>query len=94
MRDASDDVAVLRPAPYLSANELADVTPWTPKAIRRKVERGHFLLGVHYFQPGGPGTEMFFDFKAVCAFIRGDAVSGQRGYDVDQARRQANTLLG
>ena len=38
------------PKPYLYAEELAALTPWTLEEIDAKVKRGTLRLGVHYFQ--------------------------------------------
>lgn len=38
------------PKPYLYAEELAELVPWSVEAIRKKVQRAELQLGVHYFQ--------------------------------------------
>ena len=35
--------------PYLYADELAALTPWSVEEIDAMVKRGTLLLGVHYF---------------------------------------------
>lgn len=57
---------------YLSAEQLAEVTPWTPDAIRRMVTRGMLQRGVHYFQPGGKGTQLIYKWSAIVALIEQD----------------------
>lgn len=47
------------PKPYLYADELAALTPWSVEAIDAKVRRGDFRLGVHYFQDGQRGRRIF-----------------------------------
>ena len=39
----------------------------------RKVRRGTFRLGVHYFQPQGRGTKLIFKWSAVVALIESRA---------------------
>jgi hypothetical protein len=48
--------------PYLSIEELAALTPWTPLAIRSKMKRGVFLENVHFFRLG---RRVFFKWSAV-----------------------------
>ncbi|MGH7894027.1 MAG: hypothetical protein ACREQL_05115 [Candidatus Binatia bacterium] len=38
------------PKPYLYADELAALTPWTAEAIKKKVQRGELRRNLHYFQ--------------------------------------------
>lgn len=35
---------------YLYVEHLAELTPWTPSAIRTMMSRGRFKEGVHYFK--------------------------------------------
>jgi hypothetical protein len=56
---------------YLNVEQLAEVTPWSPAAIRTKVKRGELVRGVHYFQRRR-GGELVFKWSAIVAFIEGD----------------------
>ncbi len=54
--------------PYLYAEELAELTPWTVEAINTKVKRGELRHGVHYFQEHGRARRTF-KWAAIVAFI-------------------------
>jgi hypothetical protein len=62
--------------PYLYADELAALTPWTLEAIRKKVQRGELRVGVHYFQEGRRGR-LIFKWAAIVGLIE----SGAGGHD-------------
>jgi hypothetical protein len=62
---------------YLNVKELAELTPWTPKAIKRLVERGIFLRGKHYFQLRGHRDRLIFKWPAIVELIEGP--SSQNG---------------
>lgn len=62
------------PKPYLSADELAQWTPWTLDAIEKMVRRGVLLRGVHYFQPFGRRRRLVFKWSAIVALIEGRAI--------------------
>lgn len=66
-------LAPLPPAvpPYLSTEQLAQLTPWSVQAIRTMVKRGVFQRAVHYFQPGGKGGGLVFKWSAVVELIEG-----------------------
>jgi hypothetical protein len=57
--------------PYLSTEQLAQVTPWSVSAVHTMVKRGVFQRGVHYFQPGGKGGALVFKWSAVVELIEG-----------------------
>ncbi len=57
------------PRPYLSADQLAALTPWSVDAIRRMVQRGVLRRDVHYFQPLGRGTQLIFKWYAIVGLI-------------------------
>lgn len=59
------------PRPYLYAEELSALTPWSTDAIDRMVARGILRLGVHYFQPGG---RRIFKWQAIVELIEGERV--------------------
>lgn len=61
------------PKPYLSANELAAVTPWTVEAIKKKVQRGELRRGVHYFQER-QGERLIFKWAAIVELIESGTV--------------------
>ena len=56
---------------YLSAVQLAALTPWSVEAINKKVRRGELVRGKHYFQPNGPGSQLVFKWSAIVALIEG-----------------------
>jgi hypothetical protein len=58
--------------PYVGIEELAALTPWSPRTIRRKIQRRELKRGVHFFQPGGRSAKLLFDWVAIEAYIRGD----------------------
>jgi hypothetical protein len=62
--------------PYLSAEQLAELTPWTPDAIEKMIRRGVLVPGVHYFQPFGRRTKLIFKWEAIVALIEGRAAPG------------------
>ena len=55
--------------PYMSAKQLAEVTPWTVNAIRKMMARGVLKRGVHYFQPLGRRREVVFKWSAIVVMI-------------------------
>lgn len=57
---------------YLYIEQLCELVPWSPSAIRRKMVRGVFKQGVHYFKPHGPRSRPIFSWVAVQALIKGD----------------------
>jgi len=57
---------------YLSAEQLAKVTPWSLSAIEKMVSRGVLKRDVHYFQPFGRRTQLVFKWSAIVAMIEGD----------------------
>ena len=88
---------------YLYTEQLAEVTPWTPPAIRTMVARGEFKEGVHYFRPHGPGSRPIFKLSAVVDYIEGSEAQSESGdtirlaggtvIDIDQATKEATRLL-
>lgn len=54
---------------YLSVAQLAELTPWSPQAIRTLVSRGRLRQGEHYFKP--LGTRLIFKWSAIQQFIEG-----------------------
>ena len=58
---------------YLSAEQLAEATPWTASAIEKMVRRGALKQGVHYFQPFGHRTQLLFEWSAIVELIEGRA---------------------
>jgi len=57
--------------PYLSAEELAQRTPWSPDAIEKMIARGVLVRGVHFFQFGGRRSRLIFKWDAIVALIEG-----------------------
>jgi hypothetical protein len=89
---------------YLSAEQLAEVTPWSISAIEKMVRRGVLKRDVHYFQPFGRRTQLVFKWSAIVALIEGknshdeDTHSqhavGRRGkIDVEKAKAGLGRLL-
>lgn len=56
---------------YLSVEQLSELTPWTPQAIRTLMARGKLRQDVHFFKPFGPGSRPIFKWSAVKEFIEG-----------------------
>ena len=56
---------------YLYIEQLAELTPWTPQAIRTLVTRGKLKQGVHFFRPLGPTSRPIFRWRAIRDFIEG-----------------------
>jgi hypothetical protein len=56
----------LQPKPYLSVEELAQLTPWSGQAIRTMMSRGILCEGVHYFHVR---RRPVFKWEAIVAFI-------------------------
>jgi hypothetical protein len=54
---------------YLSAEQLAQQTPWSVDAIEKMIQRGQLRRSVHWFQPKGPGTQRIFKWSAIAAWI-------------------------
>ena len=52
--------------PYLCAEELAELTPFTEEAIRTMVKRKELMEGIHYFRVG---RRIVFKWLAVVEFI-------------------------
>jgi len=89
--------------PYLYAEELAELTPWSVEAIHKKVQRGELRTGVHYFQEGHRGR-LIFKWAAIVELIEGGAsdrktadagvphVNG-KGLDVEKATAGLYRLL-
>jgi hypothetical protein len=57
--------------PYLSAEQLSAVTPWSVDAIEKMVARGALVKGVHFFQPFGRRSQRIFKWSAIRALIEG-----------------------
>ena len=62
---------------YLHIDQLAELTPWTPAAIRTMMARGVFKLGVHYFKPHGPRSRPVFRWAAIVELIEGGTGGGE-----------------
>lgn len=87
---------------YLNAAQLAELTPWSPDAIQKKVRRGEFVRGVHYFQPGGPRGQLLFKWSAIVALIEAQDApvasaplvpAGAEVHDVEEAASRLRRLL-
>jgi len=88
---------------YLSAEQLAEVTPWSVDGIEKMVRRGVLKRNVHYFQPFGRRTQLVFKWSAIVILIEGDHTKGDdthrehvvgRGQiDVEKAKAGLGRLL-
>jgi len=63
--------------PYLSMEQLAELTPWTPDAIEKMIRRGLLVRGVHYFQPFGRRGRLLFKWETIVALIEGWSVRSE-----------------
>ena len=89
---------------YLYIHQLAELTPWSPAAIRTMMARGTLKPGVHFFRPHGSGSRPIFSWPAVQDYIEGRAVDGSnenrieladgRMIRVDEAAKEIQRLLG
>lgn len=75
---------------YLTAEQLAEVAPWSVDAIDHMIRRGRLQLGVHYFQPFGRRSERLFKWAAIVALIEGEQTVPQVVTDVVDAPRGRN----
>ena len=86
--------------PYLSAEQLAAVTPWSVNGIWKMVGRGVLKRDVHYFRPLGRRREIVFKWTAIVALIEGaqstepEQSEARKGMDVQQAAKELERLLG
>ena len=62
---------MIQPRPYLSIEQLAELTPWSVGAIDRMVRRGILLPNIHYFQSTERGKRTF-KWSAIVEFIEGN----------------------
>jgi hypothetical protein len=74
--------------PYLSTEQLAQLTPWSVQAINTMRKRGVFKVGVHYFQPTGRGGQVIFKWGAVVELIEDSASRGSAVVERVQPRRK------
>lgn len=89
---------------YLYIDQLADLTPWSPQAIRTMIARGIFKENVHYFRPKGAASRPIFSWAAVVKYIEcEDSEAAPAGsvplasggvIDLDEAAKEARRLLG
>jgi hypothetical protein len=71
--------------PYLSTDQLAQLTPWTIEAINTMRKRAVLKRGVHYFQPAGKHGQVIFKWAAVVELIEGSACSQRNVVDTPQS---------
>jgi hypothetical protein len=71
------------PKPYLSAEELAQRTPWTLDAIEKMVRRGILVRGQHYFQPTGQRGRLIFKWAAIVSLIEEQPVQARSESVID-----------
>ncbi|MFN8625324.1 MAG: hypothetical protein U0587_04980 [Candidatus Binatia bacterium] len=86
---------------YLYIDQLAELTPWSPDAIRSMMVRGTFKLGEHYFKPHGPNSRPIFSWEAIVQYIEAQQREGDDNIpladgtviDLDEATAKAHRLL-
>jgi hypothetical protein len=88
---------------YLYIDQLADLTPWSPQAIRTMIARGIFKENVHYFRPKGAASRPIFSWTAVVNYIEGQEakpawdgavpLAGGGAIDLDEAAKEVHRLL-
>jgi hypothetical protein len=69
------------PKPYLYAEELAVLTPWSVEEISAKVKRGILRRGVHYFQERHR-TRRIFKWEAIVRLIESRSSDTSEHVDV------------
>ena len=91
--------------PYLYAEELAALTPWSVEEIDAKVKRGTLRLGMHYFQERHRARRIF-KWQAIIELIEsgaGDHTGAARGptvnahekvIDIEEATERLRRLRG
>jgi hypothetical protein len=72
---------------YLSAEQLAQVSPWSVQAIQKMVQRGVLTCNVHYFQPFGQRARLVFKWSAIVTLIEGRSPDGDARKDVSVVER-------
>jgi len=75
--------------PYLSAEQLSELTPWTLDAQQKLIRRGVLKLGVHYFQPQGRRGRLVFKWSAIVALIEGHSVHSEAVPMIDEPQPPA-----
>ncbi len=89
--------------PYLSAEQLTAVTPWSLDAIKHMIARGVLKRSVHYFRPLGRRRELLFKWAAIVEMIEQSPAVVEEpatrqpkrvGIDVEQATANFERLLG
>lgn len=93
----------MTPRAYLNAEQLSVLTPWSPDALRRMIERGVLRKGEHFFQPLGPRTHRLFKWSAIVEMIESNdaepmppAVERRaepEAIDVEEATQRLRRLL-
>lgn len=78
--------------PYLSAEQLAAVTPWTVDAIEKMIDRGMLVKNVHFFQPFGRRSQRIFKWAAIEALIEGGAAPAEGARMVEQTPAPAPAI--
>jgi len=73
--------------PYVSAQELAELTPWTENAIKNMIRRGVLREKEHYFHVG---RRLVFRWDAIVALIERSsrAIGEAAGNFADAVRRR------
>lgn len=56
---------------FVTIDKLSELSGYTAKAIRRKMERAEFVEGRHYFR--APDGRIHFDLEAYSLWVQGKA---------------------
>jgi hypothetical protein len=79
------------PKPYLSAEELAQRTPWTLDAIEKMIRRGVLVRGRDYFQPTGQRGRLIFKWAAIVSLIEERAIQSGSESMIEAGPSKAQT---
>ncbi|MBX9811253.1 MAG: excisionase family protein [Burkholderiales bacterium] len=55
------------PFPWVLINKLSDATGYTDDAVRAKIKRGHWVMGIHFTK--APDGRLLFNLEAIRKWI-------------------------
>ena len=64
---------------YLDTGRLLARVPYSKREIDRLVAEGHWMDGVHFRRPKGPGTQRIYFWSAIEAWFKGADWELKRG---------------
>ena len=70
--------------PFLTLDEAAKLLKWEPETLRKKMERGVFKLGVHYYRRAGE-IGVRFDRDRLIEWVK-DPNAQRRGKGIPMSR--------